>query len=56
MTLLKIELAKQDEGYESQSENLNIPPLSGAPRIYHVLTREELSFNPVNFGQYIRAA
>ena len=46
------ELAKEDEGYESGSVNFNIPtPLSTAPRIYHVSTREDLSFNPVNFGQ-----
>ena len=41
------ELAKEDKGYESGSESFNIPtPLSRALRIYHVSTREELSFNP----------
>ena len=26
-------------------------PLSRAPRVYHVSTMKELSFNPANFGQ-----
>ena len=34
------ELAQEDEGYESGSENFNIPiHPSRAPRIYHVSTR-----------------
>ena len=46
------ELAQEDGGYESGSESLNIPtPLSRAPRVYHVSTVEDLSFNPANFGQ-----
>ena len=46
------ELAQDDEGYESRSESFNIPaPLRRAPRVYHVSTREELSFDPTNFGQ-----
>ena len=43
---------QKDEGYESGSDYFNIPtPLSRAPRIYHVFTMNDLSFNPVNFGQ-----
>ena len=36
------ELAQEGEGYESGSENFNIPtPLSRAPRIYHVSTVDD---------------
>ena len=46
------ELAQEDEGYESGGESLNIPtPLSRAPRVYHVSSIEELSFDPANFDQ-----
>ena len=45
------ELAQEDEGYESGSENLNIPtPLGRAVRIYHISMVEDLSFNLVNLG------
>ena len=45
-------LAQEDKGYKSGSERFNIPtPLSRAPSVYHVLTMEELSFDPANFGQ-----
>ena len=48
----EMELAQEDEGYESGSISFNIPtPLTGAPRVYHVSTMEELSFNPASFGQ-----
>ena len=43
----EIELAQEDEGYESGSESLSIPtPLRIAPWIYHVSKSENLSFNP----------
>ena len=43
----EIELVQEDEGYEGGSENINIStPLRRAPRIYHVSTMEDLSFNP----------
>ena len=43
----EIELAQEDEGYESRSESLNIPtPLRRVPWIYHISTSENLSFNP----------
>ena len=46
------ELAQEDAGYDSWSENFNITtPLSRALRIYHVTTREDLSFDPAHFGQ-----
>ena len=46
------ELTQKDEGYESGSELFNAStPLSRAPIIYHVVTVEDLSFNPANFGQ-----
>ena len=42
-----MELTHDDEGYESGSENLNIPtPFRRAPRIYHIWMSEDLSFNP----------
>ena len=44
------EIAQEDEGYESRSESFNIP-LRRAPRVYHVSTMEESSFDPTNFGQ-----
>ena len=48
----EIELAQEDEGYKSRSEIFYIPtPLSRAPRVYHVFTVDDFSFNPVNFGQ-----
>ena len=46
------ELAEEDEGYEIESESLNIPtPLRRALRAYHVSTMEELYFNSAHFGQ-----
>ena len=43
----EIELAQEDQGYESGSESLNIPiPLRRPPQIYHGSTSENLSFNP----------
>ena len=49
----KTELAQKDKGYESSmSESFNIPtPLRRPLWINHVSTMEDLSFNPVNFGQ-----
>ena len=45
------ELAQEDEGYESVSENFNIStPLSRTLSIYHVSTVDDLSFNLANFG------
>ena len=42
------ELAQDDEGYESGSENSNIPtPLCRAPHLYHVSTCDNLSLGPV---------
>ena len=50
--VLERELAQEDEGYESGSENFHIPtPLSRALRVYHVSTVDDLSFNLENFGQ-----
>ena len=46
----EIELAQEDEGYESGSENFHIPtPLSRAPRVYDVSTVHDLSFYLTNF-------
>ena len=43
----EIELAQEDEGYESGSESLNIPtPLRREPQIYHISKSENLSFHP----------
>ena len=43
----EIELAQEDEGYESGSDSLNIPTtLRRKPWIYQVSMRENLSFNP----------
>ena len=43
----EIEIAQEDEGYESEGESLNIPTsLRRVSRIYHILMRENLSFNP----------
>ena len=43
----KQELAQVDEGYECESESLNIPtPPCWAPWLYHVSTQENLSFRP----------
>ena len=43
---------QEDEDYESGSENFYIPtPLSTAPRVYHVSTVDDLSFNLAYFGQ-----
>ena len=51
-SIFKTELAQEDEGYESGSESFNIPnPLSRVPRVYHVSTRENFSFDPANLGQ-----
>ena len=41
-------LALEDEGYESSSENFNIPtPLRRTSRIHHVSSDENVSFDPV---------
>ena len=41
-------LALEDEGYESSSENFNIPtPLRTASKIHHISSIENASFNPV---------
>ena len=41
-------LALEDEGYESSSENFNIPtPLRRTSKIHHVLNDENVSFDPV---------
>ena len=41
-------LALEDEGYESSSENLNIPtPLRRTLKIHHISSIENASFNPV---------
>ena len=46
------ELSQEEEGYECASESFNIPtPLSRAPGVYHVSTRENFSFDPTNLGQ-----
>ena len=46
----EIELAQEDEGYESGSENFYIPtPISWAPRVYYINTVDDFSFNPVYF-------
>ena len=43
----EIELTQEAEDYESGSKSLVIPtPLRRVPRIYHILMREDLSFNP----------
>ena len=40
-------LALEDEGYKSGSENFNIPtPLRHTPRIYHVSSDDNISFDP----------
>ena len=40
-------LTLKDEGYESGSENFNIPtPLRQTPRIHHVSSDEKMSFGP----------
>ena len=40
-------LMLEDEGYESGSENFNIPtPLRRTSRIHHMLSDENISFNP----------
>ena len=37
----------EDEGYESGSENFNIPtPLQCTPRIHHVSSHDNISFEP----------
>ena len=41
------ELTQEDKAYESESESLSIPtPLRGALWIYHIITSENLSFDP----------
>ena len=46
------DLAQEDNGYESRSENFNTPtPLSRILRIYHGSAREDFSFNPSHFGE-----
>ena len=40
-------LTLEDEGYESGSENFNIPtPLRCTPRIHHVSSDDNISFDP----------
>ena len=40
-------LTLEDEGYESHSENFNIPtPLRRTSKIHHVLSDENISFDP----------
>ena len=40
-------LALEDKGYESGSENFNIPtPLRCTPRIHHVSSNDNISFDP----------
>ena len=40
-------LALADEGYESSSDTINLPtPLKKTPKIYHVSSIENASFNP----------
>ena len=40
-------LALEDKGYESGSENFNIPtPLTCTPRIHHVSSDDNISFDP----------
>ena len=44
----KSKLALEDEGYESSSENFNIPtPLRRTSKIHHVSSVENASFDPV---------
>ena len=44
----KSKLTLEDEGYESSSENFNIPtPLRRTFKIHHVSSDENISFNPV---------
>ena len=41
-------LASEDEGYESSSENFNIPtPLRRTSKIHHVSSFENASFDPI---------
>ena len=41
-------LVLEDEGYESGSKNFNIPtPLRRTSKIHHVLSAENISFDPV---------
>ena len=43
----KQKLALEDEGYESSSENFNMPPpLRKMPKIYHMSSVKHASFNP----------
>ena len=40
-------LTLEDKGYENGSENFNIPtPLRCTPRIHHVLSDDDISFDP----------
>ena len=40
-------LALEDEGYESGSENFNVPtPLRRSPKIYHIPSVEQAPFDP----------
>ena len=48
----EVELAQEDEGYESRIENFCIPtPLHRALRVYHVSIMDAFSFDPTIFGQ-----
>ena len=45
---LESKLMLEDEGYKSGSENFNMPaPLRRTSRIHHVLSDENISFDPV---------
>ena len=47
MQPLKVKFALEDEGYETTSENFNIPsPLRRTSRIHHVSRDENISFDP----------
>ena len=47
-THLLCQLVLEDEGYESGSENFNIPtPLRGTSKIHHVSSHKNISFDPV---------
>ena len=41
-------LMLEDEGYESESENFNLPtPFRHTPRIHHISSDDNISFNPI---------
>ena len=46
-TAFEWKLALEDEGYESSSENFNIPtPLRKLPKIHHISSIKNASFDP----------